>query len=63
MAKIDLDKNGTVDFEEFVIMMHQRLGSGIPEQEIWESFTKFDRNGDGKNLGNFWDTLFLSPHI
>lgn len=48
MARVDLDKNGTVDFKEFVIMMNQRLSSGIPEQEIAESFTKFDRNGDGE---------------
>ncbi|XP_060566583.1 calmodulin-beta-like isoform X2 [Ruditapes philippinarum] len=43
---VDLDKSGTIDFEEFVKIFSTKL-SIDPEKELHEVFCIFDENGDG----------------
>ena len=43
IAEADLDKNGTVDFPEFVELMRKR-----EQHEILETFHAIDNDGSGK---------------
>jgi calmodulin len=43
IAEADLDKNGTVDFPEFVKLMHTR-----EQHEILEAFNAIDNDGSGR---------------
>ncbi|XP_023682986.1 troponin C, skeletal muscle-like [Paramormyrops kingsleyae] len=47
---VDEDGSGTIDFEEFLVMMVQQLKedqAGKTEEELSECFRIFDKNGDG----------------
>ncbi|KAL4234791.1 Calmodulin-3 [Mactra antiquata] len=46
IRSVDLDKSGTIDFDEFVKMFSAQLTID-PEQELHEVFCIFDENGDG----------------
>lgn len=45
--EVDADDSGTVDFDEFLIMMAHRMTIVDHDSEAREAFKVFDRNGDG----------------
>ncbi|KAF3859997.1 hypothetical protein F7725_000252 [Dissostichus mawsoni] len=50
IEEVDEDASGTIDFEEFLVMMVQQLKedqAGKSEEELSECFRIFDKNGDG----------------
>jgi calmodulin len=56
MQKIDRDRNGTIDFDEFVYLMSSRkIGQHAAnnpnvsdeDAELWEAFRVFDKDGSG----------------
>ena len=49
VAEVDEDKNGTIEFEEFLNMMAMRLSNS---DKILKVFKVFDKNDDGYNLKN-----------
>jgi calmodulin len=46
--EVDVDGNGTIEFNEFVVMMNRKMELRETESEMREAFKVFDRNGDGK---------------
>lgn len=46
-ADIDTDKDGTIDFEEFLAMMVRRSREGDDEDEVREAFGMFDEDDNG----------------
>lgn len=67
--EVDVDGNGTIDFQEFLTLMARKMKESDTEYELIETFKVFDRDGDGfisseelkhvmQNLGNnFTDAL------
>ncbi|KAM6977155.1 troponin C, skeletal muscle-like [Aplochiton taeniatus] len=50
IEEVDEDGSGTIDFEEFLVMMVQQLKedqAGKTEEELSEIFRVFDKNQDG----------------
>ncbi|XP_042606340.1 troponin C, skeletal muscle [Cyprinus carpio] len=50
IEEVDEDGSGTIDFEEFLVMMVQQLKedqAGKSEEELSECFRVFDKNQDG----------------
>ncbi|KAF9527228.1 EF-hand [Crepidotus variabilis] len=49
MNEIDVDGNGTVDFQEFLQMMTMTLGNteATEEEEMRQAFKVFDKDGNG----------------
>uniref|UniRef100_A0AAY4DDR6 Troponin C, skeletal muscle n=1 Tax=Denticeps clupeoides TaxID=299321 RepID=A0AAY4DDR6_9TELE len=50
IEEVDEDGSGTIDFEEFLVMMVQQLKedqAGKTEEELSECFRVFDKNADG----------------
>merc|ERR1719348_1644706 len=50
IEEVDEDGSGTIDFEEFLVMMVRLLKedqAGKSEDELAECFRIFDKNGDG----------------
>ncbi|KAI7774127.1 calmodulin [Diaporthe eres] len=45
--EVDVDKNGTIDFKEFLALMSHKVQDVDPEQELREAFKVFDRDGTG----------------
>lgn len=45
--EVDTDRNGTIDFDEFLTMMAPRAGGGDDDEEIRQAFKVFDKDGDG----------------
>lgn len=45
--KIDNDKNGIIDFSEFVMMMSKKASHVNSESELIEAFKVFDKDGNG----------------
>ena len=43
----DKDESGTIDLDEFIDLMNNKLKEQQEEQELLESFQLFDRDGDG----------------
>ena len=46
--EVDLDGNGTIEFDEFLFMMSRQMREGDTEEEIIDAFRVFDKDGDGK---------------
>ena len=49
--EVDEDKNGTIEFEEFLNMMAMRLSNS---DKILKVFKVFDKNDDGYALKNYF---------
>ncbi|KAL5499920.1 hypothetical protein EMCRGX_G011392 [Ephydatia muelleri] len=47
ISDVDLDRNGTIEFGEFVAMMARNVKEADQDEEIKEAFRVFDLNGDG----------------
>ncbi|MBN3306262.1 TNNC2 protein, partial [Amia calva] len=50
IEEVDEDASGTIDFEEFLVMMVQQMKedqAGKSEEELAEFFRVFDKNADG----------------
>lgn len=45
--EVDVDGNGTIDFQEFCDMMAKKLKDSDSEEEIKQAFKVFDRDGNG----------------
>merc|ERR1712007_89116 len=47
IAEIDIDRNGTVNFPEFFIMMSKWTEANQKDDDIENAFKFFDKDGDG----------------
>lgn len=47
IADVDEDQSGSIDFDEFLVMMKTRMDENDPELELKEAFKVFDVDGDG----------------
>jgi calmodulin len=46
--EVDTDSNGTIDFDEFcTLMSRNKMGTSSEEDEIFEAFKVFDKDGNG----------------
>ena len=61
IAEVDLDGNGTIEFNEFVLMMHKRTKDSDPEEDIISAFRVFDKDENGiittKDLRHLMTTM------
>ncbi|XP_004070337.4 troponin C, skeletal muscle [Oryzias latipes] len=64
IEEVDEDGSGTIDFEEFLVMMVQQLKedqAGKSEEELSECFRIFDKNSDGfVDREEFGDILHMT---
>ena len=47
MKEFDADRNGRINFPEFLAMMSKKMGEQLREKEIPEAFQALDKNADG----------------
>eukprot|EP01095_Lingulamoeba_sp_RSL-Kostka_P009014 TRINITY_DN3077_c0_g3_i1.p1 TRINITY_DN3077_c0_g3~~TRINITY_DN3077_c0_g3_i1.p1 ORF type:complete len:158 (-),score=70.54 TRINITY_DN3077_c0_g3_i1:68-541(-) len=47
IAAVDEDRNGTIEFEEFLKMMVKKMNTAETEDEVRAAFRVFDKNSDG----------------
>jgi calmodulin len=47
IEEVDLDKNGEVDFEEFITLMNRRSRETDIEEDVLNAFKVFDKDGNG----------------
>jgi len=64
--EVDKDKNGTIDFQEFVTLMQSAGALPNPDDELRAVFRVFDKDGDGTISFNELSTVMknlgrLSP--
>ena len=45
--EVDEDGNGTIEFDEFLVMMAKKIKENENSDDIKEAFKVFDRDGDG----------------
>ncbi|KAH7424218.1 hypothetical protein KP509_12G095500 [Ceratopteris richardii] len=45
--EVDVDSSGTVDFNEFLLLMSRKMKETDSEEELQEAFKVFDRDHDG----------------
>ncbi len=45
--EVDVDGNGSIEFEEFLAMMAKKIKENESSNDIREAFRVFDRDGDG----------------
>ena len=50
--EVDADRNGTIDFPDFLTMMARKMKDNDSEGEILEAFEVFDKDGNGFMLLN-----------
>eukprot|EP00246_Nothoceros_aenigmaticus_P005557 TRINITY_DN17718_c0_g1_i1.p1 TRINITY_DN17718_c0_g1~~TRINITY_DN17718_c0_g1_i1.p1 ORF type:complete len:169 (+),score=36.99 TRINITY_DN17718_c0_g1_i1:177-683(+) len=48
IAAIDKDGSGTIEFDEFLVMMTQKMGERDSKEEILRAFRLFDTDSSGK---------------
>jgi len=47
IAEVDANKNGTIEFQEFLTMMSKKMKEPDSQDEIREAFKVFDKDGNG----------------
>jgi len=47
VKEVDKDGNGSIEFDEFLLMMARKLRAVDGEEEMHQAFKVFDKNGDG----------------
>ncbi|CAD7704874.1 unnamed protein product, partial [Ostreobium quekettii] len=47
ISEVDTDKNGTIEFNEFLVLMAKKMKHADPEEELREAFRVFDKDGNG----------------
>lgn len=47
VKEVDKDGNGSIEFDEFLLMMARKLRAVDGEEEMHQAFRVFDKNGDG----------------
>lgn len=47
IAEVDSDRNGKIDFPEFLTLMKKQIKNDDAEEEVREAFKVFDREGTG----------------
>lgn len=47
ISEVDKDGNGTIDFDEFLILMAKNSNEGEEEEDIKRAFKVFDKDGSG----------------
>ncbi|KAF8652896.1 hypothetical protein AX16_004084 [Volvariella volvacea WC 439] len=47
VAEVDVDGNGTIDFNEFLQMMAHKSSRGESVEDLREAFKVFDKDGSG----------------
>ncbi|KAL4929883.1 uncharacterized protein BDV17DRAFT_260291 [Aspergillus undulatus] len=45
--ELDVDRTGTIDFEEFLILMSRKVKDSDPEAELRSAFAVFDQDNSG----------------
>ncbi|KAL2787031.1 hypothetical protein BJX66DRAFT_311818 [Aspergillus keveii] len=45
--ELDIDRTGTIDFDEFLILMSRKVKDSDPEAELREAFAVFDQDKSG----------------
>ena len=45
--EVDVDGNGSIEFNEFLVMMSKKIKENEASNDIREAFRVFDRDGDG----------------
>ena len=48
--EVDLDQNGTIDFEEFLLLVAKDIQNSGSEEELSEALKMLDKKGDGTIL-------------
>jgi len=46
MDEVDTDGNGFIDFHEFLVLMAKKMKESESDQELFEVFLAFDKDGD-----------------
>ncbi len=47
IKEVDLDGNGDIDFNEFLVLMASKMRTHDSEEEMYEAFKVFDKDGNG----------------
>jgi len=47
VKEVDQDGNGSIEFDEFLLMMARKLKAADGEEEMYHAFKVFDKNDDG----------------
>lgn len=47
VKEVDQDGNGSIEFNEFLLMMARKLKAADGEEEMYHAFKVFDKNDDG----------------
>jgi Ca2+-binding protein (EF-Hand superfamily) len=47
IKEVDADRNGTIDFPEFLALMARKMRATESAEELIEAFKVFDKDGDG----------------
>lgn len=52
LNEVDLDGNGTIDYNEFLSLMTRKMRDTDTEEELIETFKIFDKDGNGQISAN-----------
>ena len=60
MDEIDIDGNGTIDFNEFITLIIKQMKDLDLEEEMKEAFNVFDKDGNKSLTSHEMRTIFLN---